>query len=582
LNISYEKFFNSVNNKQWLIKDVDNLKVSKLVQDLDINDLLARLICSRGIESENAKVFLNPSLKKQIPSPFSILDMNKATNRISKAIINNERIAIFGDYDVDGATSSAVLYKILQSFGSKALIYIPDRIKEGYGPNIKAFKYLKKKNIDLVITVDCGMTAFEEIDYANNIDLDIIIVDHHAPEAKLPKALAVINPNRLDDNSNLGMLAAVGVVFMLIGALKIKLIDLNYIKASDGPNLSKILDLVALGTICDVVPLIGPNRALVSQGLKVMSKKNNIGIKALFEISGIEEFPKVFHAGFVLGPRINAGGRVGESELGSKLLITNNEVEAKNISFKLNDFNEQRKKIENEVINEAKDMALLNNDSKILVLHNKNWHMGVIGIVASRIVEFFNKPAIIISENGKISKGSGRSVPGVNIGNLITSAKQKGILENGGGHPMACGLTINSNKISQLKDFLNSKVNTNNINNDNFHWIDMPIAVKGASIKMMNQFKNAEPFGPGNPEPIFIIKNALVFNPKIVGEKHIRCDISDSSNARISGIAFRSVETILGKTILKNNNMHVIGKLKLSEWNGREQVQMHIMDAIKF
>ena len=582
MNICNEKIFNSVNNKQWLIKDIDNLKVSKLIQDLDINDLLARFICSRGIKLENAEVFLNPSLKKQIPSPFSMSDMNEGVNRISKAVINNERIAIFGDYDVDGATSSAALYKILESFGSKPLIYIPDRIKEGYGPSIKAFKYLKEENIDLVITVDCGMTAFEEVDFANSINLDVIIVDHHTPEAKIPEALAVINPNRLDDNSNLGMLAAVGVVFMLIGALKIKLINLNYIKDTEGPNLSNILDLVALGTICDVVPLIGPNRALVSQGLKVMSKKNNIGIKALFEISGIEEFPKVFHAGFILGPRINAGGRVGESELGSKLLITNNEVEAKNISFKLNDFNEQRKKIENEVIEEAKEMAYLNNDSKVLVLHNKNWHIGVIGIVASRIVEFFNKPAIIISENGQLSKGSGRSVPGVDIGKLITSAKQLGILENGGGHPMACGLTIDSKKILELNTFLNNRANIKNKNNENIHWIDMPIAVKGASVQMMSQFKNAEPFGPGNSEPIFIIKNALVFNSKIVGEKHIRCDISDSSNARISAIAFRSVETELGKTILKNNNMHVIGKLKLSEWNGREQVQMHIMDVIKY
>ena len=331
-----------------------------------------------------------------------------------------------------------------------------------------------------------------------------------------------------------------------------------------------------------MVPLVGPNRALVSQGLKVMSKKNNIGIRALFEIAGIEEYPKVFHAGFILGPRINAGGRVGESALGSKLLITKNELEAKNISFKLNDFNEKRKKIENEVIEEAKEMAFLNKDLKILVLHNKNWHTGVIGIVASRIVEFFNKPAIIISENGKLSKGSGRSVPGIDIGNLITSAKQLGIIENGGGHPMACGLTIDSNKISELGNFLNRKANVKNVNNENIHWIDMPIAVKGASVKMLNQFKNAEPFGPGNPEPIFIIKNALVFNSKIVGEKHIRCDISDSSNARIGAIAFRSVETVLGKTILKNNNLHLIGKLKLSEWNGREQVQMHIMDVIKY
>jgi len=271
-----ENKFHSVSGKYWSIKEIDNLKAQQLVQKLNINDILARFICSRGIDSDNVDIFLKPSLKKQLPSPFVIKDMSKGADRIAKAIINKEKIAIFGDYDVDGATSTAALYKILNMYGSVPIIYIPDRLKEGYGPNIRAFQYLKDEKVDLVITVDCGMTAIKEVDYANELELDIIVVDHHAPEAKLPDACAVINPNRIDDNSNLGMLAAVGVVFMLIGAIKIKLIDLEYVREDSSPNLSSILDLVALGTICDVVPLVGPNRALVAQGLRVMSKKNNM------------------------------------------------------------------------------------------------------------------------------------------------------------------------------------------------------------------------------------------------------------------------------------------------------------------
>ncbi len=577
-----ENKFHSVSGKYWSIKEVDNLKAQQLVQKLNINDILARFICSRGIDIDNVDIFLKPSLKKQLPSPFVIKDMSKGADRIAKAIINKEKIAIFGDYDVDGATSTAALYKILNIYGSVPIIYIPDRLKEGYGPNIRAFQYLKDEKVDLVITVDCGMTAIKEVDYANEVELDIIVVDHHAPEAKLPDACAVINPNRIDDNSNLGMLAAVGVVFMLIGAIKIKLIDLEYMREDSSPNLSSILDLVALGTICDVVPLVGPNRALVAQGLRVMSKKNNIGIKTIFEIAGIEEYPKVFHAGFIIGPRINAGGRVGQSDLGSKLLITDKTEEAREISYKLNDFNEQRKVIENNVIEDAKKMAFSQKEQRLLVLHSNNWHTGVIGIVASRIVEHFNKPAIIISENGSNSKGSGRSVQGIDIGKLITAAKQAGIINNGGGHPMACGLTLDINKVNDLSLFLNNKIKDKDINKKSLHWIDLSVAVKGATIEMLSQFKNAEPFGSGNPEPIFIIQDAIVFNAKIVGENHVRCDISDSSNARIGAIAFRSTETNLGKTILTNNKLHLIGKLKISEWNNKEYVQMHIIDVIKF
>ena len=574
-------YFYSVNNKKWSIKTIEERKVNKLIQDLAISDFLARIFCSRNIKISQAENFIYPSLKKQLPSPLLLKDMNIAVDRISRAFTQNERIAIFGDYDVDGATSSAVLYKSFKLFGNEPIIYIPDRIKEGYGPNEKALKELKSKGISLVITVDCGMTAFKELDYAKNIDLDVIVIDHHAPEARLPSAIAVVNPNRIDDDTGLGMLAAVGVSFMLVGALKNKLININFISIENSLNLASILDLVALGTICDVVPLVGPNRALVKQGLRVMSKRQNNGINALFEVAEIEDIPSVFHAGFILGPRINAGGRVGEAGLGAKLLTTDNKNEAKEISYHLNSLNEERKNLELEVFDEAKDLALDHKSSEVLVLSNKKWHTGVIGIVASRIVELFNKPAIIISENGKNSKGSGRSIIGKDIGRLITAAKQSNIIINGGGHPMACGLTMDESRIDDLRKFLNQTDKHLDIVNDHISSIDLMISIGGAIPDLIKQLELVEPFGSGNPEPKFIIKNVNLFQSKIVGENHVKCILTDSSNSRIDAIAFRCIGTPLGKSLLNNHYAHVIGRLKLSEWNGRERLQMHIDDVIE-
>ncbi|PPR15787.1 MAG: Single-stranded-DNA-specific exonuclease RecJ [Alphaproteobacteria bacterium MarineAlpha9_Bin3] len=574
-------YYNSVKDKTWSLKNIEERKVNKLVQDLQISDFLARIICSRGIDIDKVEGFLRPSLRENLPSPFSITDMSIAVDRIYEAFRSKEKIAIFGDYDVDGATSSAVLFKSFKQFGIEPIIYIPDRQKEGYGPNKKAFQYLKDQGVKLVITVDCGITAFNELTFAKNINLDVIVVDHHMPEAKLPEAIAVVNPNRIDDPTGLGMLAAVGVSFMLIGALKSKLISIGFIKEKDSPNLSSILDLVALGTICDVVPLIGPNRAFVRHGLKIMSKRKNTGINALFQVSDIEDFPNVFHAGFILGPRINAGGRVGEPDLGAKLLTTDNEQYAKEISIHLNLLNEERKKLESEVLVEAIKMADNYSKNDILILHGHNWHSGVIGIVASRIVDQFNKPAIIISENGNESKGSGRSVSGIDIGVMITAAKQSGILVNGGGHPMACGLTIKKEKINDLRIFLNNKINNQAKTIKKEYFVDMAVSVSGAIPSLIKQLSLIEPFGAGNPEPKFIIKDANLYNVKIVGEKHIKCSISDTSNHRLDAIAFRSVGTALGKSLLNKYQAHVIGRLKISEWNGRESLQMLIEDVIE-
>ena len=573
-------YYNSVKQKTWSLKHIEERKVNKIVQDLQISDFLARIICTRDIAIDEVEDFIEPSLKKNLPSPLLIKDMAIAVERISKAFINKEKIAIFGDYDVDGATSSAVLYKSFKKFGIEPTIYIPDRQKEGYGPNEKALKSLKDKGISLVITVDCGITAFNELDYAKKINLDIIVVDHHVPEAKLPYALALVNPNRIDDATNLGMLAAVGVSFMLVGALKNKLINIGFIKKENSINLSSILDLVALGTVCDVVPLVGPNRAFVKHGLKVMSKRQNTGINALFEISNVEDFPNVFHAGFVLGPRINAGGRVGESDLGAKLLTTDDINYAKKISIHLNILNEERKKLESDVLEESKKMAENYDDNSILVLSGKNWHPGVIGIVASRIVEQYNKPTIIIAKNGDNSKGSGRSISGIDIGSIITTAKQSGILENGGGHPMACGLTINEDKINDLRLFINQKNADQNNKIKKTYLVDMAISVSGAIPELIKQLRLIEPFGAGNPEPKFIVENLKPVNSKIVGEKHIKSVLISEEGTSIKTIAFNAIDNELGAYLLKKKSIiiNIAGKLSLNEWRGQKNVEFIIDD----
>ena len=580
-----QNHFNSVSDRKWSLIGIEERLIDKLVQDLEISDFLARIVSSRSNSPFNsviAKKWLDPKLKFDLPSPFVLKDIDKAVERIIDAYKRDEQITVFGDYDVDGATSSALIFKFFKMFGKEINIYIPDRIKEGYGPNVKAIENLKNNGTKLLITVDCGITSFKEIEYANKLGLDTIVIDHHSPESSLPNAYAIINPNRLDDESELGMLAAVGVSFMFVRAIKSKLLEKNIIKDNFSNNLMQLLDLVALGTICDVVPLLGPNRALVKQGLQFMSLMNNKGIKMLYEILNIQDFPSVYHAGFLLGPRINAGGRVGKSELGVNLLITENAQEAKNISNELEKYNQDRKRIEEEVFIDAKGLVQKEENSNILILSGKNWHNGVIGIVASRVAEQFNKPTIIISTTDKECKGSARSISGINIGKLITAAKQKGLLINGGGHPMAGGITIEYNKIDEFKSFLNNQVKKNiSDSNERIKWIDLSISVSGLNIDLYKELSRVEPFGAGNPEPRFLVSNASIFGSRIVGEKHVSCSVTDSTKKRINAIAFRSVGTKLGNALLNKNYFHVIGKLKLSEWNGKERLQMFIEDLIE-
>ncbi|MDG1859213.1 MAG: single-stranded-DNA-specific exonuclease RecJ, partial [Emcibacteraceae bacterium] len=453
---------NSITGRSWISRPAEPRFIAAIAQNHDLPEIVARVIVGRGVSVDDAEVFLNPTLKETLPDPSIFKDMDKACARIADAIIAKEKVAVFGDYDVDGATSSAIFKRYFKSIGQEVTAYIPDRMTEGYGPNAKALLELKAAGHDLVITVDCGIVSFEPLTAAMNAGLDVIVVDHHQAEARLPDAVAVVNPNRLDEEPGYGQLAAIGVSFITIVGINRELRKRGWYKDEgiDEPNIIEWLDLVALGTICDVVPLVGVNRALVAQGLKVMAKRQNAGLKALSDVAGVTEAPGTYHAGFLLGPRVNAGGRVGRSESGTILLSTDDDEEAAKISSELNTYNAERQAIEARVLEDAMDQVSAKIGPggvvpSVIIAANVGWHPGVIGIVAGRLKEHFGRPTIIIAidDNGD-AKGSGRSIYGVDLGAAITAARQSDILIAGGGHAMAAGLSMRQEMIDDFNEFL--------------------------------------------------------------------------------------------------------------------------------
>ena len=449
----------SASGKFWQIRDVNDRDVMTMSQRHSLPDLLARVMVGRGVTIDNAIDYLNPTIKNLMPDPSHLLDMDKAVDHIISAVKDNQKIAVFGDYDVDGATSSALLYRFFKMINLDITIYIPDRIIEGYGPNITALKKMRDEGIKTVITVDCGTTAFDVLSAAKAYDIDVIVIDHHVAEAKLPDVVALVNPNRLDENSQYGNLAAVGVVFLLIVALNRSFKSFGFYKGMNPPDLLSLLDIVALGTICDVVPLTNLNRALVSQGLKVMAKQKNIGINALYDVAKINEKPMASHLGFQLGPRINAGGRVGKPSLGSRILSTNDNIEAQKIAIDLDKLNQERKEIEAICLEQA--IIQVENcpmHDGLVYAYADNWHAGVIGIVASRLKERYNRPACVVTFENAIGKGSGRSIDGVDLGAAVISANQAGLIEGGGGHKMAAGFSVTQEKSDDFRQYLANNI----------------------------------------------------------------------------------------------------------------------------
>ncbi len=572
---------------RWIMPDVELSIIEQVARRHDLPEAVARLLCSRQVEEADIARFLNPTLKDDFPDPFSLKGMAELADDVSDAVIKKRKISIFGDFDVDGATSSAILHRFLKHYGVNAPIYIPDRLTEGYGPNTEALQKLKDDGAEIVFLLDCGTTAFDIVAEGRAMGLEIIILDHHEAEEKLPEANHVVNPKRRDDKSGLAMLAACGVTFMACVAINIRLKE----KTGDaGPDLKSWLELVALGTVCDMVPLKGVNRLFVKAGFERMAKRQNTGLKALLEVTKVNGAPDVFTAGFVLGPRINAGSRVHKADLGAQLLSTDDAEEAKNIAWTLQDCNEKRKEIQAQMEFEAiqKVEAGGLDQFPAIVVDDEGWHPGLAGLVAGRLKEKYGKPACVITytDNGKKEgKGSGRSVPGVNIAKVFIDARNDGLIEKGGGHAMAGGFTVLPEQIPAFRQFIYDHVKkqagSNAANSEAI--IDGVLSVRGLRADFVKLIRDSiGPFGQEHPEPLFVVNNVRIHSADIVGSSHVRVLAGDwEGGTRLKAVAFRALDTPLGDALLKQGKrpFHLCGTLKINEWQGRESVEMHIKDA---
>ena len=573
---------NSYSGNKWSLRSKNEELISSIQKDSQIDYITARIIAGRKIDLADVQDFLNPSLRKLLPDPSSMQDMDKAAKIIFNAIKGNKKITIFADYDVDGATSAAQLVKWARNFEVELEIYVPDRIREGYGPSIEAFNHLKKNGSDLVITVDCGAAAYSALVAAQALDLSIVVIDHHLMDADMPPAEALVNPNRIDDSSKLNYLAAAGVTFMLLVALNREARAQNF---KNIPDLFDYLDLAALGTICDVVPLKGLNRAIVKQGLKVFSRESNIGLKSLMFETNTKSPITPYHCGFVLGPRINAGGRIGKANIGAELLSTENRQLAIKYAQELDRVNSERRILQDKILDEALLKTLsMHKTNSVLVVSMEGWHPGVIGIVAGRLKERFNKPVIVIGidENG-LGKGSGRSIQGIDLGNEIKKLYEKGLLISGGGHEMACGLTIENKYIKTFHEILERNLSDriNFIRSKFSIKIDALLNISAVNMDLINSIDQIGPYGSGNPTPTFAFAELRVAYANRVKGGHIRCNFEDKNGQRIKGICFRAEEMGFDEILLNERNkyLHIVGTLKKNMWNGYTTIDLQVIDV---
>jgi single-stranded-DNA-specific exonuclease len=577
----------SVCGRLWRERLEDWGIAAALAQSHGLPEIVARVLAARGVTAELVPDFLKPTLRTLLPDPSQLKDMDVAAARLARAIQAGESVAVFGDYDVDGATSSALLHRFFKATGRPLRLYIPDRMKEGYGPNAPALRRLKAEGVSLVVTVDCGITAHAPLADAAEIGLEVIVVDHHVAEPELPRAVAIVNPNRLDESGALRQLAAVGVAFLLAVATNRELRRAGWWGAArPEPQLLDYLDLVALGTVCDVVPLTGLNRALVTQGLKVMARRGSIGLAALADAARIKERPGAYHCGFLLGPRVNAGGRVGDADLGVRLLTAEDGAEAASLAQQLDRLNEERRALEQAMLEEAIGIVEVEAepDAKLAFVARSGWHAGVIGIVASRLKERYNRPALVaaIGEDG-LAKGSGRSVPGIDLGSAILAARQSGLLVNGGGHVMAAGFTARAEDLPALKSFLAERMARQIAEGGLVPTlgIDGVLQPGGATAELTRLLERVGPFGSGNAEPRFVLPAVRVAKADPVGENHVRCILMGSDGARLKAIAFRALGTPLGQALIQARGaaIHLAGHLRSDSWQGREETQLLIEDA---
>lgn len=588
LSPSFLGISRSFHGRRWDLRAVDEALVTDLVRQAGVTDAVARVLAARGVATETCADFLRPTLKALMPDPSLFVDMDGAAARIVRAVETGERIAVFGDYDVDGATSSALLVRFFRAVGVEIVTYIPDRAVEGYGPNAPALLKLRGQGVDLAITVDCGIVAYEPLAAAREAGLDIIVVDHHKAEPALPVASAVVNPNRLDCTSRHGHLAAVGVAFLLVVAVNRALRNGGWYGANGRvePDLRQWLDLVALGTVCDVVPLTGLNRAFVALGLNILAKGANVGLAALARVARIDAAPTAFHLGYLLGPRVNAGGRVGQADLGTRLLSSEDPAEAAALALRLDEFNAARKEIEAAVLREAIEQVESRADNTPLIFAaGEKWHPGVIGIVAGRLRERYDRPSCVVAMDGGLAKGSGRSIPGVDLGRAVLAAREAGYLMNGGGHAMAAGFTLSADKMDAFAVFLQEQVSAQ-LKGDPMTptlTLDGALSVSAVTPAFVEELSCVGPFGAGNDQPRFAVVDARIVKADIVGQGHVRCVLSSAGGGRLKAIAFNCVDDDLGHGLLTaaGGRLHLAGTIRADTWQGRTEAQLVIDDAAR-
>lgn len=575
----------SLGGNIWKSAAVDEGMAERMSLAYNLSPALAHLLCVRKIAFNEVNNFINPKLQNLMPDPYVLKDMQKAAERVAQAVENGEKIAIIGDYDVDGATSTSELVRFFKAVGINPQVHIPSR-EEGYGPSDLAFSEFEAAGAKLVITIDCGTTAFDVLNRAAAKGFEIIVIDHHEAEAKLPDIYAVVNPKRLDEDNQypyLTYMSAVGVGFMFLVALNRKLRNDGFYGNHPAPELKNLLDLVALGTVCDVVPLLGLNRAYVRQGLKIMAQQNNIGLKSLLKAAQVESAPNAYHLGFVLGPRINACGRVGDAVLGSRLLCCENETEAQLLADKFNALNAERKDIENYVLLKAiEQVEGQTQEYPIAFAYGEDWHQGVIGIVAGKLKERYNVPAFVMSVEPDEVKGSARSIEGVDLGALIISAKEKGVITGGGGHIMAAGFSLTKEQIQAFKKFVGEYVEER-LGKEKIAPvlnIDLALALSGVTEDFADSLAMLEPYGAGNPEPLVLIRNVSISHLRLVGSGHVSCFLSSPSGGSLKAIAFRCADNDIGNALLNNNGelFDAVGQIKTDVWQGRKTIQMIIND----
>ncbi len=578
----------SLSGRMWRSRPVDEALAAEHSRRQGGSDLLGRLLAGRGVPLDEVDLFLNPTLKDLFPDPSSFADMDVAAGALLDAIISDRPTAVFADYDVDGGTSSAILMRYFRAWGREPVLYVPDRLREGFGPTPEAFRTLKSRGVELVVTVDCGAAATDALRTAAEIGLEVVVLDHHLMHGdSTPPLRALVNPNRPDDRSGCGHLAAAGVVFVMAVALNRLARQRGLAPPGGLPDPMKWLDLAALGTLCDMAPLRGVNRAFVARGLQVLERQDNVGLAALAEVAGVGIPRSVYHATFVLGPRLNAGGRIGDPWIAARLLACDDRSEALHLATRLHALNQERREteaqIQAEAMRQTEDRLKRNPAAGVIVVGGEGWHPGVIGIVAGRLKEVFHRPVVVVGWGeglGPVARGSGRSVAGVNLGDLVSDAARQGLILTGGGHAMAAGLSLRPEQLEAFRDHMEAATAGAGVHLEEARMLDIDAALApgAASADLLARVERLGPFGSAAPEPLFAIPNARAEGGRRVGDTHVAFELVGENGSRLRAIAFRVADQAEGAAVFRREALHVAGRLKADTWRGANAVQLEVVD----